>query len=327
MVVNVDGNLGGMNPLFSSLVSHYETRLIATGIPQRLGLGAPCEPLPLYWSLAAQAGVSMDVLPLDRLHPVISGNKWFKLKYNLLAAHEQGCVRLASCGGARSNHLHALAWAGKSLGLSTWAAIRGEELSATDNATLRDVSAWGMSLQFVSRQRYREMREQGWAFFDATDTYNIPEGGDNFLGVLGCMSLAAMIDVDAYEQVHVAGGTGCTFLGLRVGLPAKVTVVGYSMLKGGWQQAAMASRLRQWSDDVPLGAWVWDVDSSRRFAQTNAALKAFMQAFSAETGLWLDPVYTGPMFMRLGQRLQRGAVAPGSRLLVVHSGGLQGNHP
>lgn len=326
MGVNVDGRLGEMNPLFSSLISHYETRLIASGIPQRLGLGAPCEPQPLRWDIAARAGVSVDVLPLDRLHPVISGNKWFKLKYNLLAAHEQGCVRLASCGGARSNHLHALAWAGKSLGLSTWAAIRGDELSATDNATLRDLSAWGMSLQFVSRQRYREMREQGWAFFDDTHTFNIPEGGDNFLGVLGCMSLAAMIEANTYDQVHVAGGTGCTFLGLRVGLPARVAVMGYSMLKGDWQQAAMASRLRQWSDGVPLGVWAWDVDSSRRFAQANAALTAFMRAFSAETGLLLDPVYTGPMFMRLGHYLQQDAVVPGSRLLVVHSGGLQGNH-
>lgn len=327
MVINVDGRLGGMNPLFSSLVSHYEARLIATGIPQRLGLGALCEPVPLRWTLASQAGVSVDVLPLDQLHPVISGNKWFKLKYNLLAAHEQGCVRLASCGGARSNHLHALAWAGKSLGLSTWAAIRGEELSAVDNATLRDVSAWGMSLQFVSRQRYREWREQGWAFFDEAGTFNIPEGGDNFLGVLGCISLAAMLDAEAYDQVHVAGGTGCTFLGLRVGLPAKVAVVGYSMLKGEWQQEVMASRLRQWSYGGRLGAWGWDIDSSRRFAQTNPALVTFMQAFTAETGCLLDPVYTGPMMMRLGQRLQREEVVPGSRLLVVHSGGLQGNHP
>lgn len=315
-----------MNPLFSSLISYYEARLAMTGISQRLGLAARCEPVALHWESAAQAGVAIDVLPLDRLHAVISGNKWFKLKYNLLLAQERGCTRLASCGGARSNHLHALAWAGRCLGISTWGAIRGEELSAADNATLRDLSAWGMSLQFVSRQHYREWRQRGWAFFDEADTFNIPEGGDNFLGVLGCVSLATMIDADVYSQVHVAGGTGCTFLGLRVGLPARVAVTGYSMLKGDWQQTAMASRIQAWCYGYRPGPWCWDVDASRRFAQTHPPLTTFMQHFTAETGLVLDPVYTGPLFMRLVRRLEQGGVRRGSRLLVVHSGGLQGNH-
>lgn len=317
-----------MNPLFSSLLSSYETRLYEAGIPQRLGLGAPgnlptLAPVPLSWSVASRAGVDIDLLPLDQLHPVISGNKWFKLKYNLLVAAEQGRNRLASCGGAHSNHLHALAWAGQQLGWQTWAAVRGEELSGADNPTLVDLQHWGMALEFVSRQRFRYWREQGWGFFDDALTLNIPEGGDNYLGILGCMSLAALVPPH-YAQVHVACGTGCTFLGLRIGLPARVGVVGYSMLRGDWQQAAMRTRLAQWSFGAPPGAWSLAVDTRQRFGRTDAALLDFMAEFACETGVLLDPVYTGNVFWRMAQRLRAGEWALGTRLLVIHSGGLQG---
>lgn len=313
-----------MNAIFSPLISLYESRLEALGVAQRLGLAAMPSPEPLAWSQAARANVAVDVLPLDRLHPIISGNKWFKLKYNLLHALEHQCVRLASCGGAHSNHLHALAWASKALGLPAWAAVRGDELSANASPTLSDVQHWGMELEFVSREIYREMRARGGVFFEEMQIHNIPEGGDNFLGMLGCVSLAALCHEQAYDEIHVACGTGCTFLGLRLGLPERVTVVGHSALKGNWQYAEMQRRLSQWGEGRGHGPWRMWSENSRRFGKQTRWLAMFMQTFLEETGLALDSVYTGPMLWRLSQQLAAGEVSAGSRLLVIHSGGLQG---
>lgn len=313
-----------MNSFFAPLIAHHESRLQALGVPQRLGLAADIRPEPLVWSVASHAGVAIDVLPLDRLHPVMSGNKWFKLKYNLLHALEQRHERLASCGGAYSNHLHALAWAGRALGLPTWGAVRGEELSSAASPTLQDLEQWGMQLAFVSREAYRDLRAKGGVFFEDASTLNIPEGGDNFLGMLGCVSLASEHNWSAYDEVHLACGTGCTFLGMRLGLSANVKLVGHSALKGDWQHADMQRRLTQWGDDHRHGPWqIWS-ERSRRFGQRTRWLEQFMLVFSTETGLALDPVYTGPMFWRLSQQLVAGDIPQGRRLLVVHSGGLQG---
>lgn len=316
--------LAAMNSTFAPLISLYESRLHALGVSQRLGLVADVAPVPLGWSQASRADVAIDVLRLDQLHPVISGNKWFKLKYNLLHAIEHRCERLASCGGAHSNHLHALAWAGQQLGLQTWAAVRGEELTASASPTLCDVQQWGMALEFVSREAYRSLRAQGGVFFDEASTHNIPEGGDNFLGMLGCVSLAAYCQSSAYDEIHLACGTGCTFLGLRLGLPDCVSLVGHSALKGEWQHAEMQRRLSQWGDGRVHGPWRMWSEPSRRFGRQTRWLAVFMQTFFAETGLALDPVYTGPMMWRLSQQLAGGEIPAGRRLLVIHSGGLQG---
>lgn len=314
-----------MNSLFSPLIQDFDASLAGWAVPERLGVLDPPAPVPLPWDCARQAGVSVEVWPLDRVHEVISGNKWFKLKYNLLSALENGCSRIASCGGAYSNHLHALAWAGRELGLPTWAAIRGEELALQQNATLNDLRDWGMCLTFVSRERYRQWRAQGWAFFPTDNTLNVPEGGDNFLGVLGCISLAQAVSSRDYTQVHLACGTGCTFLGMRLGLPVRMAVTGWCTLKGNWQSQVMQQRLQHYSMGAPTGKWqLLSVGDQRRFGHRDTALSTFMQTFTAETGILLDPVYTGRMLWGLQQQLLQGKVAPGSRLLVIHSGGLQG---
>lgn len=313
-----------MNSLFIPLIRDFDAALAERAVHKRLDI-AQVEPEALDWSYARRAGVRLDLLPLDRLHPVISGNKWFKLKYNLLYALQSGVARMASCGGAHSNHLHALAWAGKQMGIATWAAVRGEELALQTNPTLADLQDWGMEVQFVSRERYRQWRAAGWQFFPSADTLNVPEGGDNFLGVLGCISLGMNIATSGYSQVHVACGTGCTLLGLRLALPPAVGVIGWSALKGHWQQADMAMRLQQWSAFASVGPWrILSPEQGGRFGKIDLALRQFMQEFTDETGVLLDPVYTGKMLWGLSRYLQQGAVPRGSRVLVVHSGGLQG---
>ena len=313
-----------INSLFSPLIDFYDQQLLAAGVQQRLGLAAVGAPFCLGWTIAAQAGVTIEVLPLDAIHAVISGNKWFKLQYNLLFALQQGKTHLASCGGAHSNHLHALAWAGKTLGFSASAVVRGEEWANAETPTLRDVREWGMQLHCISRQQFRQWRDERWSGLQTAETLLLPEGGDNFLGVLGCIAMARLVPLQRYAQVHVACGTGCTWLGLRLGLPASVEVVGHSMLKGAWQRAELQARLASWSNGARPGPWRLEQQQKQRFAQTDNVLLDFMEAFTAETGVMLDPVYTGPLFWRLATLLQSGVVERGQRWLVIHSGGLQG---
>ena len=165
-------------------VAEYEQSLQQW--PELVASGLLAEPaiqslsLPLF----AQQDVQVDVLRADLLHPLISGNKWFKLKYNLLQARAQGCRSLLSFGGAWSNHLHALAFVAQQVGMRSVGIVRGEELDANANPMLQDAERWGMQLEFVSRQRYREWTRDGWQAADAR-TWVIPEGGDNQPGVLG----------------------------------------------------------------------------------------------------------------------------------------------
>ena len=153
--------------------------------------------------------VQLDVLRTDQLHPVISGNKWFKLKYNLIQACESGSDELCSFGGAWSNHLHALAYLGQLMGMRTLGIVRGEEHTVESTPMLQDAHRFGMALKFVSRRQFRHYRDHPGELADAR-RYVIPEGGDNALGMLGAASLIqqSRVNWSAYSHVVLAVGTG-----------------------------------------------------------------------------------------------------------------------
>jgi len=258
----------------------------------------------------------------DRLHPVISGNKWRKLKYSLDHALSSGADTLISMGGAYSNHLHALAYAGKILGLKTAGFIRGER-PETLTPTLTDMQSWGMELTFISRADYRLLR-QHQSSHDLPGLkprqYWLPEGGAQALALTGVAELVNEIDV-VYDVLSVPCGTGATLAGMIAAAPDQVSVMGFAALKNaGFLQADVAALL-------PKPATNWQINLDYHFggfAATTTELMAFIEGFEDKTGIALDPVYTGKMMYALYDLITKHRFKPGRRIIAVHTGGLQG---
>lgn len=258
----------------------------------------------------------------DLLHPIISGNKWRKLKYSLDHALSMGADTLISMGGAYSNHLHALAYVGKVLGLKTIGLIRGEP-AAMLTPSLLDMQQWGMELRFVSRSEYRLLRQyKQWDGLPALTAgqYWLPEGGAQTLALKGVTELVAEIDIP-YDMLCVPCGTGATLAGLVTAVADNVSVLGFAALKNaGFLTADVNALLPQ-----PYANWQINLDYHfGGFAKTNAELLAFIADFELKNQIPLEPVYTGKMLYGLYELIKKQAVKPNQRIIAVHTGGLQG---
>ncbi len=267
-------------------------------------------------------GIELWVKRDDLLHPVISGNKWRKLKYILDHALSTGAHTLISMGGAYSNHLHALAYVGRALGLKTIGLIRGEQPD-TLNPTLVDMRNWGMELKFVSRSDYRDLRHyKDWQDLPGINPrqYWLPEGGAQALALKGVAELVREIDMP-YDMLCVPCGTGTTLAGIIEAVPESVSVMGFAALKNaGFLTADVESLLSR-----PYANWQINPDYHfGGFAQVNAELMAFIEAFELKTHVPLEPVYTGKMLYGLYDLIAQGCFRPGQRIIAVHTGGLQG---
>jgi 1-aminocyclopropane-1-carboxylate deaminase len=259
----------------------------------------------------------------DALHPIISGNKWRKLKYILHHALELGSETLISMGGAYSNHLHTLAYIGKLLNLKTIGLIRGEAPN-TLTPTLQDMQDWGMELRFVSRSDYRQLRHyKHWQALPDLQPkqYWLPEGGAQALALQGVAELVQEIEID-FDVLCVPCGTGTTLAGLVTAVAPNVSVLGFAAVKNAGflnddVQALLPRPYHNWQInlDYHLGG----------FAKTNAKLLAFITNFTARTGIALEPVYTGKMLYGLYDLIQQRAFSPQQRIIALHTGGLQGN--
>jgi 1-aminocyclopropane-1-carboxylate deaminase len=277
---------------------------------------------PLY----AARGVTLGVLRLDRLHPLWGGNKVFKLLPNLRRAQALGLRRVISFGGAHSNHLHALAAWGHAHGWETVGIVRGEA-PAQPGPTLRELRAWGMRLRHVSRTDYRRRADAAWVRAitqDLQPALLIPEGGDNAEGFAGCRALGEAVDAldGRWDVLALACGTGTTLAGLVAG--SRAFVLGVAALRDAPGIAARAAAHLDGAGVDASGRFrVLDRFAGRGFARVDAALAAFIgRARSA--GLPLDPVYTGKLFYCLRTLIDEGFFARGTRVLAVHTGGLQG---
>lgn len=259
----------------------------------------------------------------DLLHPVISGNKWRKLKYILDNALSSGSDSIISMGGAYSNHLHALAYIGKALGLTTTGIIRGEQ-TGIRTPTLIDLQNWGMELRFVSRSDYRQLRQyKGSHDLPGLQSqqYWLPEGGAQALALKGVAELVDAIDI-AYDIICVPCGTGTTLAGLIEAVPEQVSVIGFAALKNAGFLVNDVESL------LPQARHNWQINLDFHFggfAVTNAELNAFINAFEIKTGILLEPVYTGKMLYGLYQLIKTRTFKPGQRIIALHTGGLQGN--
>ena len=308
--------------MFSQLIDDFEQALRRIPTLRDSGLLQAPVVQPVTCPVFSRHDVAVDVLRCDLLHPVISGNKWFKLKYNLLPALRRN-VPLASFGGAWSNHLHALAYCAQLTGLASIGYVRGDELDAQANSMLADAKRWGMQLQFLSRQAYRRVAVD----VDRKGDHPlclIPEGGDNWLGVLGCMTMVPAAVACRYDQMVLAMGTGCTFAGLRLGLPVRTRLLGVSVLKGEWPGPRMAQRLQLWPGGNRENYRILTGYHTGGYGRVTPELLSFVADFGDNTGIPLEPVYTGKAMWALCDQVQRGSIPSGSRVLFIHSGGLQG---
>ncbi|BBR38046.1 pyridoxal-phosphate dependent enzyme [Aeromonas allosaccharophila] len=258
----------------------------------------------------------------DLIHPAISGNKWRKLKYHLLHASEHGKQHLLSFGGAYSNHIHALAAAGYQTGLRTTGIIRGEA-DAVSNTTLRDARRWGMDLVFVDRQSYRRRQDPDWlAQFDAPDTLIVPEGGSSPLAIPGVAELVGEVPFspDLWVLPCASGGT---LAGLIAGKRDREQILAIAVLKGGDFIADEVCRLHPAAASIP--GWRIALDHhDGGYAKFSPALWQWVEDFSAETGLPLEPIYSGKAMWGLFRELAAGRIAPGSKIVFIHTGGMQG---
>ena len=262
----------------------------------------------------------------DLTDPIISGNKYRKLKYNLISAQKQGYKTLLTFGGAYSNHIHAAASAGSRFGLRTIGVIRGERPKKL-NPTLADAESFGMEFNFVSRTAYREKKDPGFIedlHKKYGDFYLVPEGGSNPLAVKGCIEIVDDFD-DTYDYVTLACGTGGTLAGIIAGLNGKSRVLGFPILKGGsFLYDDISNLIRQFNGKKYDN---WSLFTQYHFggyAKYNWDLIKFINYIHIKHKLQLDPVYTGKMLFGVCDLVHHGYFPENSKILAIHTGGLQG---
>lgn len=262
--------------------------------------------------LFSEKGIEVSVLRLDLIHPQISGNKWFKLKYNLEEARKQGADTILTFGGAFSNHIHATAVACNQFGFKSIGVIRGEKESES-NSTLSEARKYGMELYFFSREDYKRKSEEEFISELKNkfgNIYLIPEGGDNLLGEKGCEEI--LPKENDFDFIFCACGTGTTFSGIKKSLRSNQILTGISVLKG-----EPSGRLTD--SDILIGYHFGG------YAKHTQQLLDFKNKFESENEISLDYVYTSKLFFAVQDLISKNKIAANSKVLVIHSGGLQGN--
>ena len=266
--------------------------------------------------------VAICIKRLDLVHPQISGNKFFKLKYNFLAAQNHGFNKVITFGGAYSNHIAATAFAAHQFGFKSVGIIRGEELQYRAlNPTLATAQHFGMQLKFISRERYREKSSPVFLqqlAQDYPDHYIIPEGGTNQLAIQGCTEILSDFDRQHFDIICCAVGTGGTITGLIESSAEHQQLLGFSALKGDFLHHDVASLTskRNWK--------ITDAYCCGGYAKTTTELLSFIQHFEHRYDIPLEHIYTGKMLYGIFNLIEQGLIQPQQRLLIIHSGGLQG---
>ena len=323
---------------------------------------APLQRLNLPW--LTDAGIEVAILRLDLIDPLITGNKWFKLTHHFKAAQQAGATGLISLGGAYSNHLHALAAAGKRFGFPTVGLLRGHP---QQTPTIDDLQSFGMQVHWLGYAGYRARHEAGfWLPWRELypHLYPVPEGGGGLDGALGCSEIVrqareqlSALGWDDYHGWWLAAGTGTTLAGLLLaeadartvygamavpqghGVPENVAAIVESFAIAKPMQIPCRSELARDrilsakglpADTAPSRAssllqGCHLLDASRGgFARTDAHLLAFIDTCERQAGIPLEPLYTGKALLALHDEVLAGRFARGTRLIFLHTGGLQG---
>jgi len=258
----------------------------------------------------------------DLLHPLLSGNKWRKLKYNLAAAKESGKTTLLTFGGAYSNHISAVAAAGKAYGFHTIGVIRGDELAThyRANPTLAMASESGMEFHFVSREAYRDKSSSAFIADLKTkfgDFYMLPEGGTNALAIKGCEEILTEED-NQFTHVCCAVGTGGTLSGIINSSLENQKIIGISALKDDFLSDVICKFVTKTN---------WEINATYHFGgygKVTDELVLFLNSFYRQTKIPLDPIYTGKMVFGVLDLIDKNYFPEKAKILLIHTGGLQG---
>lgn len=274
-----------------------------------------------------QAGVSLFIKREDLNDELIQGNKWHKLLPNLKQARSLGHTRLITFGGCYSNHIAATAAAGQQYGFDTIGIIRGPEPAAY-SPTLLNAQLRGMQLHFIDRELYRHKNRPSILQSILSrfgEAYLIPEGGSNSLAIEGCKYYARKLNADGFDVLACACGTGGTISGLIAGLDPHRKILGFPVLKNaGFLYQDIEKFLSQNGQQDPQN---WSLNLDYHFGgygKSKPELDDFILNCYRQYGLLLEPVYTGKMLFGLFDLINQRTFTEGTRILAIHSGGLQG---
>lgn len=278
-------------------------------------------------SILDNSKVELFILRLDKIDRMISGNKYFKLKYNLEEALENNYKTILTFGGAFSNHIVATAAAGKMVGLKTIGIIRGEKMEPL-NPSLSFAGSCGMQLQFISRNDYRNRNETGYVQFLKNkfgECFIIPEGGANKNGIRGCSEILNYRDED-FDVVCCSCGTGTMLAGIILSLKPGQKAIGFSALKNGeFLNMAIEKHLADFNSPEHKNYEIKTDYHFGGYGKINDALISFYKKFLNENAIEPDLVYTSKMLFGIFDLIEKNYFEPNTRILAVHSGGVQGN--
>ena len=270
-----------------------------------------------------QNGLEVYVKRDDLIHPEIMGNKWRKLKYNLEAMKHRNLTQMVTMGGAYSNHIAAVAAAAELYGFQSVGIIRGDELNMQSNHTLRLASSKGMKLVFVSREEYRDLREnQDVLKSQYQGSYVLPEGGTNDLAIKGCKEITDEIEID-FDVIVCPVGTGGTLSGIISTLKEHQKAIGVSSLKGSF----IDDEIHQLLQKNGIHNSNYSINREYHFggyAKSNSHLIDFIEDFKEKYSIQLDPIYTGKSFFGVWDMIKTGKFEKNLRIVLLHTGGLQG---
>lgn len=271
--------------------------------------------------------VNVFMKRIDLVHPVISGNKWYKMKYNIIEMKNLGLNTLLTFGGAYSNHIHAAAHAGKIFGFKTIGLIRGEEHFPL-NFTLQAAVDDGMELHYVDRATFRKRETEG--FLNSIrerfgNIYVLPVGGTNKIALKGCKEIVEQIEMN-YDYICSASGSGGTFAGIVAGLNGVKKGIAFPALRGGEFLEEVVSDLVSEYTGKTFSNWQINTDYHfGGFAKLTKELVDFTRQFNEMNGLELDYIYTNKMMFGIADLIKKGFFKSGETIVAIHSGGLQGN--
>jgi len=273
-------------------------------------------------ALPFKNNISLYIKREDRIHPFVSGNKFRKLKYNLIDFEAKNYDSLVTFGGAFSNHIAAVAFACKEKNINCVGVIRGEELPAKiqENPTLQFAQKNGMKFEFVTREQYREKDSDAFKQYLKSkygDCFILPEGGTNKLAVKGCEEILQKED-DQFDFICCALGTGGTIAGLINSVSEHQKVIGFPALKGDFLQ----DEIRKFAKNKN-----WCLHTEYHFGgygKVTSELIQFVNQFFKQTTIPLDPVYTSKMVFGVLDLIEKDYFPTNSKILMIHTGGLQG---
>jgi 1-aminocyclopropane-1-carboxylate deaminase len=269
----------------------------------------------------------------DKIDKYVSGNKWRKLKYNIEAAISRKSDAIITFGGAHSNHLLATASACNKAGIKSIGIVRGEELTANANESLKDCFNFGMELHFISRDEYYLRDDASYkADLQAQfpNSFIIPEGGANYYGLMGCAEIWKEI-TPQIDHMFLSAGTACTATGLLLNKPENTSIHVVSALKGDFQKKQMESLLYSAFLESDMQDELFEKVKFHNnyhfggYAKTTTELYDFIASIKAKTALPLDSIYTGKAFFGMLEEIQKSTNYNNTTICFLHTGGLLGN--